>query len=77
MVDLVVCGDECIDLAPVPFNLGVNTTGRHHRALTTVSYGASNVRDDQAFNRCLASMKRQWQQEEYTQVLPRVPSSRS
>ena len=38
---------------------GVNTTSRHRRALTTVSYGASTVRDEEAFSRYLASMKSQ------------------
>ena len=38
---------------------GVNTTGRHRRALTMVAFGASTVRDEEAFNRYLASLKSQ------------------
>lgn len=38
---------------------GVNTTSRHRRALTTFSYGASTVRDEEAYSQYRASLKSQ------------------
>jgi phytanoyl-CoA hydroxylase len=38
---------------------GVNRTSRHRRAITTVAYGASTVREEEAYNRYMASVRSQ------------------